>query len=207
MTINLKSPGLAIILSSPSGGGKSSLAKALIRIEHNLKLSISTTTRAPRSLEVADLDYYFKTTPQFHQLIEQDLLLEYTNTYGHYYGTLREPVQQALSQGTDMLLVLEWQGTKSIKSQIPSVITVFILPPSLDILQQRLQGRKESCQTIKFRMQQAPLQILTAKNYDYIVVNDDFEVVLSQIQVILAAERIKQSRLPKLSNFLSQIEH
>jgi guanylate kinase len=203
MAVNLRSKGFGMILSSPSGGGKLSLARALLKIDSGLKLSISSTTRLPRFSEVESIDYYFKTKQEFHELIEQDLLLEYTSIYNNYYGTLKKPVLESLKAGFDLLFDIDWQGARSIKKHMPEIVTVFILPPSLNTLKQRLENREDDKDIIALRMSTASAEMKNAKEYDYVVVNSDFDSALNQIHDILTAERTRRSRLDRLDEFLS----
>ncbi len=204
MVLSIKHQGIAIILSSPSAAGKSSLARALLKIDNNLKLSVSATTRPPRPREVDKITYYFKTFDEFNKLIQQDALLEYTHIYGHYYGTPKDPINKFLSKNNDILFDIDWPGMESIKKTLREVVTIFILPPNLDILKQRIQIRgQDSNEAIELRMQLAVQEIEYAKYYDYIVVNDNFEITLTTIHSIIIAERTKKTRL-NLDNFLSQ---
>ena len=193
MLLSLRSKGLAIILSSPSATGKSSLAKAVLKIDSNLRLSISATTRRPRTDEVDEVSYYFKTKEEFNKLIEQDAFLEYANIYNNYYGTPKKVVEDLLSQGLDVLFDIDWQGTKLIKKTLQNVITIFILPPSLSILQQRIKNRgQDSKESIKLRVKLATKEVYYAKQYDYVVINDDFDTTLETIYSIITAERSKR---------------
>ncbi|WP_417905113.1 guanylate kinase [Candidatus Tisiphia endosymbiont of Micropterix aruncella] len=196
MLLSLRSKGLAIILSSPSATGKSSLARAILKIDSNLRLSVSATTRRPRTDEVDGVSYYFKTKEEFNKLIEQDAFLEYANIYNNYYGTPKKVVEDLLNQGLDVLFDIDWQGTKLIKKTLPNVITIFILPPSPSILQQRIKDRgQDSKESIKLRMKLATKEVYYAKQYDYVVINDDFDTTLETIYSIITAERSKRIRL------------
>lgn len=196
MLLSLRSKGLAIILSSPSATGKSTLAKAVLKIDSNLRLSISATTRRPRTDEVDGVSYYFKTKEEFNKLIEQDAFLEYANIYNNYYGTPKKVVEDLLSQGLDVLFDIDWQGTKLIKKTLQNVITIFVLPPSLSILQQRIKNRgQDSKESIKLRVKLAIKEVYYAKQYDYVVINDDFDTTLETIYSIITAERSKRIRL------------
>ncbi|WP_341790045.1 guanylate kinase [Rickettsia endosymbiont of Polydrusus tereticollis] len=190
-TINIHK-GLIIILSSPSGAGKSSLTRALLKIDDNLRLSISATTRMPRPKEIEGVSYYFKTKPEFEELIKQNLFLEYAKIYDNYYGTLKKDVDDLLNQGLDVLFDIDWQGARSIKQAASNVISIFILPPSLEVLEQRLRNRAaDNEEVIKLRMQSAASEIEHAKEYDYIITNDDFDVTVEKIHSIIVTERAK----------------
>ncbi|MCC8369171.1 MAG: guanylate kinase [Rickettsia endosymbiont of Oxypoda opaca] len=184
--------GLIIILSSPSGAGKSSLTRALLKIDDNLRLSISATTRTPRPKEIEGISYYFKTKPEFEELIKQNMFLEYAKIYDNYYGTLKKYVDDLLDQGLDVLFDIDWQGARSIKQAASNVISIFILPPSLEVLEQRLRNRAaDNEDVIKLRMQSAASEIEHAKEYDYIITNDDFDVTVEKIHSIIVTERAK----------------
>ncbi|AAU04209.1 guanylate kinase [Rickettsia typhi] len=190
--MQFKHKGLIIILSSPSGTGKSSLAKELLKIDNNLRLSISVTTRKPRLGEVDGINYYFKTDLEFKTLVKQNKFLEYAKIYNDYYGTPKEYVKMLLKQGLDVLFDIDWQGVRSIKKNTNNVVTIFVLPPSLEILEQRLRNRAtDNEETIKLRMQSAQHEISYANEYDYVVINDDFGQTLKKIHEIIVAERAK----------------
>lgn len=195
MLLPIKHQGLAIIISSPSGAGKSSLTKALLSLDNNLKLSISATTRLPRSKEIEGKHYYFKSFDEFNALIKQDELLEYTHIYGNYYGTPKNTIKKFLDDNNDILFDIDFHGMKSIKKVLEEVVTIFILPPSLKTLKQRIQLRGDSSQAIEVRMQLAIAEIDHAEYYDYIVVNDNFEMAVQTIYSIIIAERVKRTRL------------
>ncbi|BBJ32221.1 guanylate kinase [Rickettsia asiatica] len=184
--------GLIIILSSPSGTGKSSLAKALLKIDNNLRLSISTTTRKPRLGEVEGINYYFKTGLEFEELVKQNKFLEYAKIYDNYYGTPKEYVEMLLNQGLDVLFDIDWQGARSIKKNAANVVAIFVLPPSIEILEQRLRNRAtDNEEAIKLRMQSAQNEISHANEYDYVITNDDFDRTLKKIHAIIVVEREK----------------
>ncbi|MFY9589179.1 guanylate kinase [Rickettsia endosymbiont of Halotydeus destructor] len=185
--------GLIIILSSPSGAGKSSLTRALLQIDDNLRLSVSATTRSIRSKEVEGVSYYFKNKEEFKELIKQNMFLEYAEIYGNYYGTIKKDVDDLLNQGLDVLFDIDWQGARSIKQATSNVLTIFVLPPSLEVLEQRLRHRAaDSEEVIKLRMQSAASEITHSSEYDYIVTNDDFDVTVKKIHSIIVAERAKR---------------
>lgn len=195
--------GLIFIISSPSGGGKSSLTRALLKLNPQLQLSISTTTRPPRPGEVNGTHYYFKTKAEFQQLIDHNLLLEHAKIYDHYYGTLKQPIATALTNGIDILFDIDWQGTHAIKQLLPkNTISIFILPPSMDILKQRLQQRaQDTAEIIERRLQAAIEEIKCAKYYDYVITNDHFETALQTLHAIFITEKIKQSKVIQLASF------
>ncbi|MGI4776072.1 MAG: guanylate kinase [Janthinobacterium lividum] len=198
--MNLRSKGLVLILSSPSGGGKSSILRAILAADRNLKPSISVTTRKPRISEQENIDYFFKSEQEFTQLISNNMLLEYATIYNNYYGTPGEYIKNTLNQGIDIIVDIDWQGTKQIKEKIPhEVVTIFILPPTIEVLKNRLIARAEdSNDIIHNRIQEALDEISNAKYYDYVVINDDFALAVTQVRSILEAERCKVSRLNNL---------
>lgn len=181
------------IISAPSGAGKSSLIKALLQGATNMKVSVSHTTRPPRPGEQEGVHYYFVQPQAFEQLIEQGLFLEYAKVFGgHYYGTSLPMIEQSLKQGIDVFLDIDWQGAQQIRAKLPTVKSIFILPPSLAELEQRLIGRgQDKPEVIASRMAKAQDEICHYEEYDYVVINDDFEQALTDIRHILAAERLK----------------
>ncbi|HJD66324.1 MAG TPA: guanylate kinase [Rickettsia endosymbiont of Bembidion nr. Transversale] len=189
-----KNKGLIIILSSPSGAGKSSLAKALLEIDNNLRLSISATTRKPRPNEQDGVNYYFKTKVEFEELVKQNQFLEHAKIYNNYYGTPKKHVENLLNQGLDVLFDIDWQGARSIKQNAVNAISIFILPPNLEILEQRLRNRAaDNEEAIQLRMASAQAEISHSNEYDHIITNDDFNDTLQQIHAIILQERKKRN--------------
>jgi guanylate kinase len=197
--MNLRSKGLIFILSSPSGGGKSSLCKELLKSDSNLRLSVSATTRAPRSSEIEGVHYYFKTIDQFQQLINEDYFLEYARNYNNFYGTPPNYVKELINSGKDVLFDIDWKGVRQIKTKMPElVVSVFIMPPNLKVLKERLQIRGQDTEAvINYRMKLAEEEIMHANEYDYVVVNDNFDHALAEIKAILKAERAKNLTINK----------
>lgn len=190
----IKNKGLIIILSSPSGTGKSSLTRGLLEIDNNLRLSVSVTTRKPRLNELEGVNYYFKTALEFEELIKQNKFLEYAKIYNNYYGTPKEYVENLVNQGLDVLFDIDWQGAKNIKQNATNTVSIFILPPSLEILEKRLRNRAtDSEEAIKLRMDSAQAEISHASEYDYIVTNDNFNDTLHKIHSIILEERKKKN--------------
>ncbi|ASX27939.1 guanylate kinase [Rickettsia sp. MEAM1 (Bemisia tabaci)] len=189
-----KNKGLIIILSSPSGAGKSSLAKALLEIDNNLRLSISATTRKPRPNEQDGVNYYFKTKSEFEELVKQNQFLEHAKIYDNYYGTPKKHVENLLNQGLDVLFDIDWQGARSIKQNAVNAVSIFILPPNLEILEQRLRNRAaDNEEAIQLRMASAQAEISHSNEYDHIITNDDFNDTLQQIHAIILQERKKRN--------------
>lgn len=178
--------GKLVVLTGPSGVGKGTLVKALMTRHHQLSLSISVTTRSPRSGEVDGKDYHFVTPVQFRDLIEQDSLLEWATYAGNYYGTLREEVVRLVEQGKIVILEIEVVGAKAIKQNFPAVQRLFILPPSSQELEQRLRGRgSESESAIAQRLARAEEEVALSQEFDYQIVNDEFETALHKIEAII----------------------
>ncbi|MDH2999124.1 guanylate kinase [Pasteurellaceae bacterium LFhippo2] len=183
------------ILSAPSGAGKSSLINALLADlpRSEVQLSVSHTTRNPRSGEENGVHYYFTTHDEFKQLIEKGHFLEWAEVFGNYYGTSLPMIERSLEQGIDVFLDIDWQGARQICQKVPNVKTIFILPPSKEELEKRLIGRgQDSAETIASRMAEAVSEMSHYNEFDYVIVNDDFQVALSQLKSILTAERLKQ---------------
>lgn len=195
--VNSRSKGLILILSSPSGGGKSSLCRELLKGDINLKLSISVTTRPRRPNEIEGTHYYFKTVEQFKQLITQNYFLEYAENYNNFYGTPYDHISESLNNGIDILFDIDWKGAREIKAKIPdATVSIFIMPPSLDVLKQRLQVRgQDSENVINNRMKIAEEEISHAREYDHVVMNDDFDKAFTTIKSILESERSKTSKI------------
>lgn len=209
MLMNLKSKGLAIILSSPSGGGKSSLAQQLLKMDLNLMLSISATTREKRPGEIEGQNYYFKNMSEFEKLKQDNMLLEYARIYNNYYGTPLEPVKQALENGVNVLFDIDWQGALSIKEKLKDqFVSIFILPPSLEVLKNRLETRaQDKAEDIDLRLSMAQDEMKHAVDYDYVVVNDIFDKTLDQLRCIIIAEEQRTGRLHELKNYLNYAQN
>lgn len=188
------SQGNLYILSAPSGAGKSSLISALLAkdTQNNMMVSISHTTRQPRPGEENGVHYYFVETAEFESLIEQGAFLEYAKVFGgNYYGTSLPAIEKNLAAGIDVFLDIDWQGAQQIREKVPSVKSIFILPPSLAELEHRLIGRgQDSAEIIAERMSKAMNEISHYDEYDYVIINDDFEQALSDLQGILRAEKL-----------------
>ncbi len=199
--------GMMVVLSSPSGAGKSSLAKEILQRNHKMALSISVTTRTPRPNEVDGKDYHFIAEDKFESLRESGDLLEWAKVFGNYYGTLKKPVTQSLENAQDVMFDIDWQGTQQISQNMEErVVSIFILPPSINELERRLQKRAgDSEGVIKYRMAQAASEISHWAEYDYVIVNKDFEESLVAMQSIINAERLKRSRQIGLSSFIKSL--
>ena len=189
--------GFILILSSPSGAGKTTLTRMLLtRAELDLTLSISVTTRARRSSEADGVHYHFITKKQFQAMREGDELLEWAEVHGNFYGTPRGPVDRVLAQGRDVLFDIDWQGTQQVKAKAGmDAVSIFILPPSMAELQTRLERRAEDPpETIARRLANARNEIRRWTQYDYVLVNDDIQVTFDDLLSIIAAERTRTAR-------------
>ncbi len=193
--------GLILILSSPSGAGKTTLAKKIERSDRNFKISVSYTTRTPRANEVDGVDYNFVTIEKFKELASQNKFLEQAKVFGNYYATLKGPIEDNLAKGIDYLFDIDWQGTEQVKKIMPSdIVSIFILPPSIDDLESRLKKREEkNKELINQRMKMAKNEIKHWKDYKYIVVNKDVENCFEQITKIIKIERKLRSTFNQIN--------
>ena len=177
---------------APSGAGKSSLVNALLSEDSNIGLSISCTTRAPRPGETNNVHYSFLTTKEFEKLKNNNELLEWAKVHDNYYGTPKAYVQERVNNGQDILLEIDWQGAIQVREQFPEVVDIFILPPSIEILKDRLQKRgQDSAEVIERRIRAAGEEIQHADECEYVIINDDFSVALQQLQQIVAFSRLR----------------
>lgn len=189
--------GTLYIVSAPSGAGKSSLIQALLKTQplYDTQVSISHTTRTIRPGESHGEHYYFVDKPAFEQMIAEQAFLEHAEVFGNYYGTSRHAIEQVLATGVDVFLDIDWQGALQIREKMPQARSIFILPPSKDELDRRLRGRgQDSEEVIAKRMAQAVAEMSHYAEYDYLIVNDDFDAALSDLKIIIRAERLRISR-------------
>lgn len=187
--------GNLFIISAPSGAGKSTLINALLKQDADMQLSVSHTTRSPRPGETDGVQYHFTDVSSFKQLIAQDQFIEWAEVFGNYYGTSKAALANKLAQGIDVFLDIDWQGARQIKQQLPFVTSIFILPPSVEALEQRLNQRgQDSAEVITGRMAKARDEISHANEYDYWVVNDDLELAVQQFSGIIQSQRLKQQK-------------
>ena len=202
--LNIRRRGLMLVLSSPSGAGKTSISRELLERDHDLCMSVSATTRPRRPGEVDGVHYKFVDKTDFDLMVNRQELLEYAKVFDHYYGTPRGPVEEALSVGHDVLFDIDWQGTQQLDERArEDLVSVFILPPSTAELERRLNTRaQDSAEVISNRMAKAADEMTHWSEYDYVVVNQSFEDSVGQIQAILAAERLKRTRQEGLSDFV-----
>jgi guanylate kinase len=189
--------GTLYIVSAPSGAGKSSLIQALLKTQplYDTQVSISHTTRAVRPGEKNAEHYFFVSKEEFCEMIAKDAFLEHAEVFGNYYGTSREAIEQVLASGVDVFLDIDWQGAQQIRKKMPQARSIFVLPPSKDELDRRLRGRgQDSEEVIAKRMAQAVAEMTHFAEYDYLIVNDDFDLALSDLKTIIRAERLRLSR-------------
>ncbi len=203
----IKRRGLMLVLSSPSGAGKTTISRKLLEREENLRLSISTTTRAPRPGEVEGIDYRFVDDSSFRCMVEKGAFLEHAQVFGNSYGTPRGPVQRMLEQGGDVLFDIDWQGTQQLReSAREDLVSVFILPPSTEELSRRLHARAlDPEHVVRQRMAKAASEMSHWAEYDYIVVNEDIEESVRRVTSILAAERLRRDRQIGLRAFVEKL--
>jgi guanylate kinase len=185
------SRGNLFILSAPSGAGKSSLINALLKKHADMKVSVSHTTRAPRPGENNAEHYHFVSVDEFKALIAKDDFFEWAQVFDNYYGTSKQAIEEQLAAGIDVFLDIDWQGARQVREIMDDVKTIFILPPSKQELEQRLNNRgQDSAEIIAWRMAQAQSETSHYKEYDYVVVNDDFDTALSDLEMIVIAQRL-----------------
>ena len=187
--------GTLYIVAAPSGGGKTSLVKALVEGMTDIAISVSHTTRSKRPGEVDGVDYFFIEPNEFQQMIDEHAFIEHAQVFNHYYGTSKSQIEDRLRRGVDVLLDIDWQGAQQIKQVFHDTVGIFIVPPSLEALKQRLQSRKQDNeQVILERMQQAQDELSHYPEFDYLIVNDDFYCASSELKAIVIAHRLRMTR-------------
>lgn len=199
--------GLMFILSSPSGAGKTTLSRMLLAADNEIKLSVSATTRPPRPGEIDGVHYHFVSDERFDAMVEEDDFYEWAHVFGYRYGTPKGIIRAALKEGRDFLFDIDWQGTQQLyQKDQQDVVRVFILPPSIDELYRRLQGRAtDSMEVINARMERARAEISHWDGYDYVIINDDVGVCFDKVRAILEAERMKRQRQTGLIPFVREL--
>ena len=200
--------GVLVILSSPSGAGKTSIARALVEENKNFLFSVSATTRKSRPGEVNGREYHFLTVDEFREKINDGQFLEHAKVFGNLYGTPLEPVMESINDGKDLIFDVDWQGGKQIRSSSLSkfVISIFILPPSIKALQERLMKRaQDSSETVKDRMTKSIGEIMHWKEYDYVIVNSNFEQTLHEVKSIVTSEKLRRVRNSQLEEFIKTL--
>jgi guanylate kinase len=197
--------GLMLVLSSPSGAGKSTIARNLLESDPSLELSVSVTTRPRRGSEIDGVHYHFVSRREFERLRDSDALLEWAEVHGNFYGTPREAAESAMAAGRDMLFDIDWQGAVQLNEKMRAdIVSVFILPPSMHELKARLKRRAEdSDANIEMRLKNARIEIVHWREYDYVVVNDDLDRAFAAVRAIATAERLRRDRRPGLFDFVS----
>ena len=201
-----KRRGLLYVLSSPSGAGKSTIARMLLASDDGIAISVSATTRPMRPGEVDGRDYHFVSTEKFEEMVANGEFLEWAHVFGHRYGTLRREVHRTIEGGRDVLLDIDWQGTQQLKQVDPDIVRVFILPPSMTELERRLRGRgTDSDEVIQRRMDRAATEISHWAEYDYVLINNDAEKCRELAHNILKAERLKAGRRVFLHDFVREL--
>jgi guanylate kinase len=200
--------GLMLVLSSPSGAGKTTLSRRLLERDAGVEMSVSVTTRARRPGEIEGRDYHFIDAARFEAMVAQGDLLEAAQVFDHRYGTPRAPVEAALAQGRDVLFDIDWQGTQQLREKASNdLVSVFILPPSVPELERRLHTRaQDSDEVIRRRMMKASDEMSHWAEYDYVVVNKDLDDAFAKVQTILSAERVKRQRQIGLSDFVRDLQ-
>jgi guanylate kinase len=197
--------GLLLILSSPSGAGKTTLTRMLMDWDPTIRFSISATTRAPRPGEVDGREYYFRSRAEFEQMVDTGEMLEHAEVFGNFYGSPKAPVQAAMEAGRDTVFDIDWQGGQQIRNSSlgRDVVSVFVLPPSIAELDRRLRSRgQDSDQVIAGRMAKSRDEISHWAEYDYVIVNTDLDVAFADLVTILQAERMRRDRQPDLADFV-----
>jgi guanylate kinase len=199
--------GLMLVLSSPSGAGKTTLSRMLLKSDPSVELSVSVTTRPRRANEKNGRDYRFIQKPQFERMLQKGELLESAEVFGNLYGTPRAPVERALAAGRDVLFDIDWQGTQQLEKAGRDLVTIFVLPPSAVDLERRLRTRaQDSDDVIGSRMAKAADEMSHWAEYDYVIVNQDIEQAFAGVRAILAAERLKRERQTGLSAFVRELQ-
>ena len=199
--------GLLIVLSSPSGAGKSTISRMLLQADGNITMSISATTRPMRPGEKQDVDYHFVDTAEFERLVQADEFAEWAYVFDHMYGSPKEPIKEALKEGRDTLFDIDWQGTQQLEYAFRTdLVLIFILPPSMRELERRLHERgTDSDEIIANRMKRAAGEIGHWAEYDYVLINDDMDKCLEDVRAIIAAERLRRQRQPYLLRFVREL--
>lgn len=189
------SSGTLYIVSAPSGAGKTSLVNALIKDDKRVSVSVSHTTRGKRPGEEHGVNYHFVSHEEFKALIDKNDFLEHAEVFGNFYGTSRSTLQQVLDRGDDLILEIDWQGARQVRELMPEARSIFILPPNLEALRQRLDGRgQDSDEIIAGRMKEAVSEMQHYDEYEYVIINDDFDVALEELKAVFRSNRLLLSK-------------
>ena len=200
--------GLVLIVSSPSGAGKTTICKKLIQDIENLSLSVSVTTRLKRQNEIDGKDYFFKSDEEFDKMVKEEKFLEHARVFGYSYGTLKSEINSKITNGINVIVDIDWQGTRQIEEHIPNdIVKIFILPPSIKELKKRLGARATETQdSFKKRMSEARKEISHYNEYDFIIINDDVQESVNKIKLILNSESLRRHRQVGLSEFVNDLK-
>ena len=203
-SVKIARRGLMLVISSPSGAGKSTIARTLMDRDQQISLSVSVTTRQRRQSEIEGVHYHFVSQREFERLRDSDSLLEWAQVHGNYYGTPREAVETAMGEGRDMLFDIDWQGAQQLQEKMSAdVVSIFILPPTMAELQSRLHRRAEDTEeVIQTRLNNSRAEIKHWREYDYVIVNDDLNSAFDAVQSIVKAERLRRDRRHGLFDFV-----
>ncbi|MGE8103464.1 guanylate kinase [Allorhizobium sp. NPDC080224] len=203
-SVKIARRGLMLVISSPSGAGKSTIARTLMDRDQQISLSVSITTRQRRQSEIEGVHYHFVSQREFERLRDSDSLLEWAQVHGNYYGTPREAVEAAMGEGRDMLFDIDWQGAQQLQEKMSAdVVSIFILPPTMAELQSRLHRRAEDTEeVIQTRLNNSRAEIKHWREYDYVIVNDDLNSAFDAVQSIVKAERLRRDRRHGLFDFV-----
>jgi guanylate kinase len=200
--------GLMLVLSSPSGAGKTTLSRMLLKADRNIELSVSVTTRTKRPGEIDGRDYHFIDRRRFDAMVKAGALLEWAEVFGYLYGTPRRPVEKALGAGRDVLFDIDWQGTQQLREKARGdIASIFVLPPSIAELERRLHTRAlDDNDVIRRRMAMASDELSHWAEYDYVIINDTLDHAFAEVKMILAAERMKRTRQPWISAYVRRLQ-
>ena len=199
--------GLVLVISSPSGAGKTTICKNIVEKVDNVSLSVSVTTRKKRNGEIEGKDYFFKTNEEFIPMINNNEFIESAKVFGNFYGTLKAEVLQKIEDGIDVLVDIDWQGTRQIEKHMPEdIVKIFILPPSIKELEYRLGNRaSENKEDFNKRMSEARKEISHYNEYDFVIINEEIEIAVSSVKSILYSERLRKTRQTIIPNILNNL--
>jgi guanylate kinase len=199
--------GLVLVISSPSGAGKTTICKNIIEKVNNVSLSVSVTTRKKRKGEIEGKDYFFKTNEEFIQMMSNNQFIESAKVFGNFYGTLKAEVLQKIEDGIDVLVDIDWQGTRQIEKHMPEdIVKIFILPPSIKELEYRLGNRaSENKEDFNKRMSEARKEISHYNEYDFVIINEEIDIAVNLVKSILYSERLRKHRQTSLQNIVNNL--